>query len=243
MVTCLGHGRGQSLLRKITPYCLRTWDHDLYLRPWVVDRCLLPWRHGLCCLLLWRDESQHLAVPRQAGQPELRSTVRYHALLLPHRILSPRRPACAPPAGPGSRRPGRRRPLDRLPGPCLCTGRSPCRGGTFGPPQSLGVDTPAPPPVVASPSRTPLRSRAAVHSRPSGPESLGHMWLSMYPRSAPSVSVSPRHCSCSICRWNGRTSHRYHTTNSPTSRGRYRWMIRALNVAEFPLWYRVAMAM
>jgi hypothetical protein len=32
-------------------------------------------------------------------------------------------------------------------------------------------------------------------------------------------------------------------TNSPTSRGRYRWMIRALNVAEFPLWYRVAMAM
>jgi hypothetical protein len=35
---------------------------------------------------------------------------------------------------------------------------------------------------------------------------------------------------------NGRTSHRYHTSNSPTSRGRYRWIIRVLNVAEFPLW-------
>jgi hypothetical protein len=38
---------------------------------------------------------------------------------------------------------------------------------------------------------------------------------------------------------NGNTSHMYHTTNSPTARGMYRWINLMSLLAWNPLWYAV----
>ncbi|KAF2175247.1 hypothetical protein K469DRAFT_765594, partial [Zopfia rhizophila CBS 207.26] len=39
--------------------------------------------------------------------------------------------------------------------------------------------------------------------------------------------------------WNGNTNHKYHTNNSPTSRGKYLWMILTSPLTAYLLWYLV----
>src|SRR5271155_759553 len=47
------------------------------------------------------------------------------------------------------------------------------------------------------------------------------------------------HTSTSNFCCNGNTNHIYHTHNSPTSRGKYRWMTLTSPLTVYPLWYRV----
>jgi hypothetical protein len=55
------------------------------------------------------------------------------------------------------------------------------------------------------------RTRSEVHLRPFG--SAGHKWDEI---ASFSHTIASSRC------WNGSTSHKYHTSSSPTSRGKYR---------------------
>ncbi|KAI0603804.1 Telomere-associated helicase, partial [Pyrenophora tritici-repentis] len=70
--------------------------------------------------------------------------------------------------------------------------------------------------------------RSVVHLRPLG--SAGHIC---------DETASFSHTNASSRCWNGNTSHMYHTTSSPTSRGKYRWIILTSPLTLYPLWYRV----
>jgi hypothetical protein len=39
--------------------------------------------------------------------------------------------------------------------------------------------------------------------------------------------------------WNGNTNYKYYTTNLPTSRGKYWWIMLTSLLTLYPLWYRV----
>ena len=82
------------------------------------------------------------------------------------------------------------------------------------------------------------RNRSLDHSRPlptSGPHRYGLRWLRWLGGSPAAICLQVT----ANWRTNGKTSHRYQITNSPTSRGRYRWMILTSFVAWNPLWYAV----
>ena len=72
------------------------------------------------------------------------------------------------------------------------------------------------------------RMRSDVHFLPLW--SRHQMWPDAVCRSCINVST---------CCWNGKTNHKYRTNNSPTSCGKYRWMILVSPFNWYPLWYLV----